>query len=151
MTLDQIKEKYPITKKRWETQDDRSCTEIEYCMDWITIPIIGVEDDTYVAYHDPQWLLQDHAKVWKGMLIKDTLKITSVGPPSNTIEPTTNFTGLVNIQAPKTELFALGGLALLAASCQNHNEPSFTNSSFIPSWGLSEPGYRNLDYLKLVT
>ena len=44
--------------------------------------------------------------------------------PQGTVEQATILTGTVNIQSPKGPLFALGGLALLAASCKSQEWPA---------------------------
>ena len=43
----------------------------------------------------------------------------SVGPSSDTAEPTTSITCIVNVQAPKAKLFALGGIGTACRKLPN--------------------------------
>ena len=80
--------------------------------------LTSVKVGAWIPLHDRHLSIQSHAEICKGMPPKGAPKSTSTGPSSDTVEHATILTGAVNIQSPKGPLFALGGLALLAASCQ---------------------------------
>ena len=77
-----------------------------------------VKVGAWIPHHDRHSSVQSHTEICKGMPPKGAPKSTSRGPSSDTVEQATILTGAVNIQSPKGPLFALGGLALLATSCQ---------------------------------
>ena len=78
----------------------------------------SVRVGAWIPHHDRHLSIQSQAEICNGMPPKGPPKSTSTGPSSDTIEQATILIGTVNIQSPKGPLFALGGLALLAASCQ---------------------------------
>ena len=85
----------------------------------------NVNVGAWIPYHDRHSSIQSHAKIHMGMPPKGASKMTSTGPSSDTVEQATVFTATVNIQGLKGHLFALGGLALLVASCKSKKWPAF--------------------------
>ena len=77
-----------------------------------------VKDVVWIHHHDRHLSIQSRAEICKGMPCKGTPKTASTGPSSTKVEHATVLTGTINIHTPKGHLFALGGLALLATSCQ---------------------------------
>ena len=88
------------------------------CLVHSIVSLSSVKVGAWIPHHDRHLSIQSYAKICKGMPPKGAPKSTSTGSSSDTVEQATILIGAGNIQSPKGPLFALGGLALLAASCQ---------------------------------